>query len=198
MFYSDAKQDQFIANLFNFKKDGYFVDIGSCGAVSSNNTFFFESLDWEGICVELNSGYNESYQYRKANYINANALELNYLQIFNDFSAPLDIDYLSVDIDQLSYDVLLKLPHHKYKFKSITIEHDSYHLGDEYKIKQRNFLLSMGYELICGNVFVEQDGYPGNCPFEDWWVYPAFFDKEFLDKIRSSNLYPTDIIKKFQ
>jgi hypothetical protein len=93
MFYSDAKQDQFIANLFNFKKDGYFVDIGSCGAVSSNNTFFFESLDWEGICVELNSGYNESYQYRKANYINANALELNYLQIFNDFSAPLDIDY---------------------------------------------------------------------------------------------------------
>ncbi len=197
MFYSDAKQDQFIANLFNFKKNGYFIDIGSCGAVNSNNSLFFESLDWNGLCVELNSDYNESYHSRKTHYINDDALKLNYEEIFLKLNFPSQIDYLSVDIDELSYDVIVKLPHSKYRFSSITIEHDAYHLGTEYQDKQRKFLHSINYELICGNVFVEQDGYGPSSPFEDWWVDPKQFDKDFINKIKCENDYPSNILKKF-
>ena len=41
MFQSDARQDQFVANMLQFKKDGYYVDIGGCHSTNSNNTFFF-------------------------------------------------------------------------------------------------------------------------------------------------------------
>ena len=53
MFNSDARQDEFIANLFNFKKEGAYVDIGSCGAVGSNNTYFFENPD---MLIDKNYG----------------------------------------------------------------------------------------------------------------------------------------------
>lgn len=197
MFFSDARQDEFVANILNFKRDGYFVDIGSCSAIGSNNTFFFEGLNWNGLCVELNSSYNESYNFRKCNYMNGNALTLDYASIFKNLNFPQSIDYLSMDIDELSFEALIKIPHDKYKFKVITIEHDAYRLGDSYRTQQRDFLFSLGYELAIGNVFIEQNGYEPNSPFEDWWVNSVDFAKEPLDKIRSYNEYPSNIIKKF-
>lgn len=197
MFFSDARQDEFVARIFSFKRDGFFVDIGSCNAVGSNNTFFFEGLGWNGLCVELNSGYNSSYAVRRCTYMNDNALNLNYLDIFNNLNFPKSIDYLSMDIDELSYEALTKLPHKEYKFKVITIEHDAYRLGDSFKEKQRQFLSNLGYELIAGNIYVEQSGYAKNSPFEDWWVYPKEFNIELLNKIKSQNIYPSQVISKF-
>lgn len=198
MFFSDARQDEFVARLFNFKKNGTFVDIGSCSAVASNNTFFFESLDWNGLCVEYNSTFNDSYKARKCKYINADALKLDYLSIFKELNLPKNIDYLSLDIDQLSFEALNKMPHDHYRFNVITIEHDLYHLGSTYKDKQTELLLGRGYKLICNNVFVEQDGFGRNLPFEDWWVNPSLFSEELFNKIKSANEYPSNIIAKFQ
>lgn len=197
MFFSDAKQDEFVARALNFKRNGYYIDIGSCSAIGSNNTFFFEGLGWNGLCVELNSGYNDSYKERRCNYINGDALKIDYLSVLKALNFPSVIDYLSVDIDQLSFDALTKIPHNEYKFKIITIEHDAYHLGESYRIKQRDYLNGMGYELIVGNIFVEQKGYPQFSPFEDWWMRPEYFDRSFLDKIKSENIYPTELINKF-
>jgi len=196
-FHSDAGQDQFVANIFKFKKNGYFVDIGSCQAVCANNTFFFESLNWNGICVEYNPAHNESYKSRSCHYINDDALKLNYSQIFKNLNFPQSIDYLSLDIDELSFDLLQKLPHENYRFKVITIEHDAYHLGDSFRKKQRDFLNSLNYELIIGNVFLQQDGYPASSPFEDWWVDPKEFDKDYINKIKSEDIYPAQIMLKF-
>lgn len=198
IFSSEAKQDQFVANILKFKKNGFFVDIGSCGAIGANNTFFFESLDWNGLCVESNSIYNDSYKDRKCNYINEDAFRLNYLEIFKKLNFPKSIDYLSLDIDELSFDLLTKLPHENYRFKVITIEHDSYHLGETLREKQRDFLKNLNYELIIGNVFVEQDGYGPNLPFEDWWVDPKEFDAGYIAQIKSENIYPSQIISKFK
>jgi len=196
MFYSDARQDEFIARLFNFKKDGTFVDIGSCNAVGSNNTFFLEGLGWNGLCVELNANYNNSYAVRKCKYINQNALELNYSNIFEELEFPSYIDYLSMDIDELSFEALIKLPHEKYRFRSITIEHDAYRLGDVFRKKQRDFLNNLGYYLVVANIYVEQDGYPINAPFEDWWVDPKEFNFELINKTKSDSIYPSALIKK--
>jgi hypothetical protein len=198
-FYSDAKQDQFVANILNFKKNGYCIDIGSCHSIISNNTFYFQDLDWSSISVEIESSYNESYGTRKSGvHLNEDALSVDYKKIFEEYEFPKSIDYLSLDVDTLSLNVLNILPLDEYRFKVITIEHDGYLYGDEYRKKQRSILESFGYFLLCSNVYVQQLGYEGKeYPFEDWWIDPSEFDKSLIEKLKSENEYPSEIIAKF-
>lgn len=199
-FYSDAKQDQFVANILNFKKDGYCVDIGSCHSIISNNTYYFQDLGWTSISVEIESGYNQSYSTRKSGvHLNENALEVDYKKVFEEYEFPSSIDYLSLDVDTISLDVLRILPLDDYRFKVITIEHDGYLYGDKYRDQQRNILESNGYLLLCSNVYVEQPGYEGKeFPFEDWWIDPSEFDQELIEKIKCDNTLPSVIISKFK
>jgi hypothetical protein len=199
MFYSDAKQDQFAANILEFKQNGYYLDIGSCNSIVSNNTFFFQNLNWKGICVEIESSYNESYSTRKdCIYLNSDATKLNYKELFLENNFPSIIDYLSLDIDTLSLTVLKNLPFADYKFRVITIEHDAYLYGDKYRKQQREILTDNGYELICSNVYVQQPGFnKPECAFEDWWVYPSEFSRNLLDTVKSESEYPSNIIAKF-
>lgn len=198
-FYSDAKQDQFAANILKFKRDGYCVDIGSCHSVISNNSYYFQGLNWTSISVEIEKGYNESYSTRTNGvHLNKNALEVNYKETFEEYEFPKSIDYLSLDVDTLSLDVLRILPLDEYRFKVITIEHDGYLYGDKYRDQQRNLLNSYGYLLVCSNVYVEQPGYEGKeCPFEDWWIDPSEFDSDLIEKIKCDSTLPSVIISKF-
>jgi hypothetical protein len=198
-FYSDAKQDQFTANILKFKKDGYCVDIGSCHSVISNNTYYFQGLDWTSISIEIERGYNESYSTRTNGvHLNKNALEVNYKETFEEYEFPKSIDYLSLDVDTVSLDVLRILPLDEYRFKVITIEHDGYLYGDKYREQQRNLLNSYGYLLLCSNVYVEQPGYEGKeYPFEDWWIDPSEFDSDLIEKIKCDSTLPSVIISKF-
>lgn len=199
MFQSDAKQDQFAANMLGFKKNGFYLDIGSCHSMVSNNTFFFLSLDWTGICVEINPEFNKSYNNRRdCNYLNQDATQIDYKSVFEQNNFPKVIDYLSLDVDTLSLTVLDKLPLDEYRFRVITIEHDAYLYGDEYRAKQREILEKNGYLLICSNVFVQQYGWTRpDCAFEDWWIDPSEFSQEIIEKIKSESEYPSDIISKF-
>jgi hypothetical protein len=199
-FYSDAKQDQFVANILNFKKDGYCVDIGSCHSIISNNTYYFQSLGWTSISVEIESGYNDSYSTRKQGvHLNENALEIDYKSVFEEYVFPKSIDYLSLDVDTVSLNVLRVLPLDEYRFKVITIEHDGYLYGDKYREQQRGLLQSHGYLLLCSNVYVEQPGYEGKeFPFEDWWIDPSEFSEELIEKIKCDNTLPSVIIFKFK
>lgn len=199
-FYSDAKQDQFVANILNFKENGYCVDIGSCHSIISNNTYHFQDLGWTSISVELDSRYNSSYSTRKSGvHLNEDALKVDYKKEFQEYEFPNSIDYLSLDVDTLSLDVLKILPFDEYHFKVITIEHDGYLYGDEYRDGQRSILTSHGYTLLCSNVYVEQSGFDGKeCPFEDWWVHPKHFKKTILKKLMCDMIYPSSIISKFE
>lgn len=106
-FFSAAKQDEFVANILNFKKSGYCVDIGSEHSSFYNNTYFFQAFDWNSITIELQSFYNQTYQTRKNNlHINEDALTLDYNKIFEQHKFPKSIDYLSLDVDTSSLDVL--------------------------------------------------------------------------------------------
>lgn len=198
-FYSDAKQDQFVANILDFKKDGYCVDIGSCHSIISNNTYVFQDLGWTSISVEIESGYNPSYSTRKKGvHLNENALEVDYKKVFEEYEFPKSIDYLSLDVDTVSLNVLRVLPLDEYRFKVITIEHDGYLYGDKYREQQRGLLQSHGYLLLCSNVYVEQPGYEGKeFPFEDWWIDPSEFTEELIEKIKCDNTLPSVIISKF-
>ena len=198
-FNSDARQDEFAANILGFKKNGFCVDIGSCHSVISNNTFYFQDLGWTSLSVEIEPGYNSSYSTRNLGvHLNTNALEVDYKKVFEENEFPTSIDYLSLDVDTVSLEVLKILPMDEYRFKVITIEHDGYLYDDKYRGAQREILNANGYKLLCSNVYVQQPGYEGKeFPFEDWWVDPSQFDQELLDRIECENTFPSDIIAKF-
>ena len=190
---ASAYQDRFVANLLKFKRDGFYLDIGSCHAESCNNTYCFEGLGWKGICIEMDSAHNESYTKRTCKYINADATKIDYSKLLEN--APKMIDYLSLDIDALSTTVLEMIPFNDYSFKVITIEHDFYINGDKYRSRQRKILKENGYILLCADVLVplSHDTKP-NWSFEDWWIHK---DTPIQENILCQGLYPKEIISKF-
>lgn len=191
---SQAFQDRFVAKILNFKRDGYYLDIGSCDAVSTNNTYAFESLGWKGICIELDSEHNDSYNVRSCRYINDDATTIDYVRLLEESNAPKVIDYLSLDVDAISTNVLKLIPFNEYQFNVITIEHDYYIHSGIYRDEQRRILTEAGYVLYCEDVLVPlQNDTTADCSFEDWWLhksvltinemYPRMYPKEILDRL---------------
>lgn len=199
MYFSDAKQDAFVCNMLKFPRKGYYLDIGSAHSAKHNNTFYLDRLGLKGICIEYDSMWNDTYKNRvNCNYMNKDALTLDYNLLLDSNNFSNEVDYLSLDIDELSLDVLKKIPFDRYQFKVITIEHDYYRFEDKLRGPQRDILLNNGYLLLCADVYVEQPTFPTEMSsFEDWWVHPKFFSTELLDKIKSTHLYPSQIIYKF-
>lgn len=200
--YSENYQDLFVLNILNNKANGVFVDIGSNHPVYHNNTFLLEEYGWNGISIELDSSYNSEYSKRKCTFINSNALEIDYLKLFKNLNINKSIDYLSLDIDESSTQILNLLPFNEFIFKIITIEHDGYRHGEKYREKQRKYLSEQGYKLLFGNVFAENfNGIlteelllkNGKLPYEDWWVYPSCFDNDILS-LSIQNIFPSQII----
>jgi hypothetical protein len=200
MFYSYAKQDQFVANLLKYKLDGFYIDIGSHHSTVANNTnYFSKNLNWKGVCVELDRSVIESYNQRKnCILLNENAISVDYIEILKTYNFPKTIDYLSLDVDTASLDVLKVLPLSSYNFKVITIEHDAYIHGDKFQKPQQEILLNHNYKLIAENVFVEQEGHSlPMCSFEDWYIHADEFKWDEINYIYSKNAYPSEIINKF-
>src|SRR5208283_4140001 len=82
--HSGSRLDEFCARLFNFKTGGTYVDIGSAHSKFHNNSHYLDSkLGWRGLCVELDSQYNSTYEDRKnCTYINGDALTVDYVKTF--------------------------------------------------------------------------------------------------------------------
>jgi len=51
-FYGQNGEDYLIWHFFDFKKRGFFLDIGAHDGVALSNTKSFEEQGWQGICVE--------------------------------------------------------------------------------------------------------------------------------------------------
>ena len=190
MYYSQANQDEFVFNILNKKTDGLFVDIGSNDPIVGNNSYFLEKSGWTGICIDQGI---HNYSDRSCRFYNKNVLRLDYDSIFDENNFPSVIDYLSIDVDEYSAACLVKIPLEKYKFKVITIEHDSYRFGAGLCNVQRDILSYYGYTLVCKNItclpLLE------NQYFEDWWVYSDYINFD-ITKIQCKEQYCTDIVKK--
>ena len=200
MFYSDDRQDEFCATLLKFKRDGTYVDIGSCASRGSNNSYYLEKeLGWKGICIEKNPQFNDSYKDRVCRFINQDALTIDYEALFKDELMPQSIDYLSLDIDEASVSALKLLPLDKYRFKVITIETDSHVYGDLYRAPQREILLKHGYFLL-GEDMLNQSGrnIGAEHGWEDWYVDPKQFDEKELREKYSYRSYTDELINKFK
>jgi FkbM family methyltransferase len=58
-----AGQDKEILKLLNYKKNGFFLDIGCADAMTFSNTYVLEKdFNWTGICVDPRKASKESFQ----------------------------------------------------------------------------------------------------------------------------------------
>jgi len=58
--YSQLGQDLWILESTNFRRDGYFIDIGAYDGIYHSNTYLLEKeYGWNGICVEASSKYED-------------------------------------------------------------------------------------------------------------------------------------------
>lgn len=55
---SQSGQDKLVLEFFEYKTNGFFVDIGAVDGLSFSNTYVMETyLGWTGLCVEPNPDY---------------------------------------------------------------------------------------------------------------------------------------------
>ncbi|NBP55662.1 hypothetical protein EBU71_03825 [bacterium] len=179
----------FVLEVLNNKRDGYYVELGAQHWKDGNNTYKLEKeYDWNGVSFEINKDWCKKWEEERSNpIICGDATKFNYIDYFEKNNYPKQIDYLQVDIDA-GYDPygrpvgnyastlhgLIALPLNTYRFSLITFEHDVsiYPKALEMRDAQREILYSLGYFLLQRHTY------------EDWWIDPAIMDfkdfKEFL------------------
>jgi FkbM family methyltransferase len=58
MFMSQFNQDKNVLEVYNYKQNGFFVEIGAYDGIESSNTYVLEKkYNWSGLCVECNPKY---------------------------------------------------------------------------------------------------------------------------------------------
>jgi len=70
------------------------------------------------------------------------------LHILEEFNAPNKIDFLSLDVEGVEFNILKTFPFDKYMFHYMCVEHNEGYDGVENRNKIRNLLISKGYNLI--------------------------------------------------
>ena len=164
--YSQAKQDLFVLEQTQYKKNGTFLDIGCAEPTIINNTFLLEKeYNWYGIGIDIRD-FNDQWKIRKSKFIKENALTINYDEILKEISVNNRMDYLSLDLEppEITYEALKILISSKFRFSVITYEHDEYRGYSHIKENSRKLFQEMNYILIKGDV-----GAPEYCA-EDWYI----------------------------
>ena len=195
MYNAQTCQDIFVDKVLN-KTNGFFVDIGAgTGGLPAHtpgfysNTYFFETFkNWKGIAIDYDINWYDSVKNQRRCILScANLLETNINELLDLLDCPVEIDYLSIDVDDAQLKVFNDFDFEKYKFKVLTLEHNLFqslpectqNRSVEHKqniVKEhahyRDVLSNHNYKLLWSNVCL--DGYG---PVEDWWVDQSTYDK---------------------
>lgn len=186
--YSQAAQDIFVHQVIvrpEGKLDGTFLDIGAHHPTSLSNTYALEQLGWSGWLIEREDSYAELLRaQRKSSVIQQDAREVDWLNL----DLPSVVDYLSLDVDEASLEVLRKLPLKHTQFRVITAEHNLY-AYDSMRGPMREILERHGYFMVCGDV-----KFGGNA-FEDWWVHPSLVDVNAVAEFVCDNTEASEIFQ---
>lgn len=184
---SQFGEDGIIEKIFEILsiKNGYCVDVGAGDGTWLSNTKNLLQNGWSGIQIEQDqerfNGLQDLYKDRNDVHCLKEYVEPETLEILLDkCNAPLDFDFMSIDIDNMEYHLWNAM--HKYKPKVIVLEcNDGFPFNIEF-IPKRNsprglimgasaaalFKLGLkkGYKLICFNVI--------NCFFIENSLYNKF------------------------
>lgn len=180
--HSKHMQDMFVLAAHNGKRKGTYVEFGAGYFDIDSNTYLLEKeFDWKGISFDINRDYcNGFFANRKNTIMKMDVLQVDFHWLFETTCLPPVIDYLQIDCDGASYEILRRIPFDSYKFAVIHFEHDVYHMDPLIREYQRNILKGQGYELVVPDVGIDE-----NRSYEDWWIHPELVDKEVLTKLKS-------------
>jgi hypothetical protein len=141
--------------------------------------------------IEYDNKWLEHYKVHRENSIHIinDARYINYKFLFDNNQVPLNIDYLQIDLDidnNSTLETLIKLDNEildKYKFATITFEHDIYRdpIGETRKIS-REIFTKRGYYSVLNDVSHNYGA------FEDWYVHPELVDMNFVKSFQNKNL----------
>lgn len=200
MFNSQTGQDKFVLNCLKEKQNGFFLEIGSAEPIIHNNTFILEnSYNWKGIMVEYDSKFYETYKKVRPNchHIINDATTVNYKTQLEAQNAPLNMDYLQIDLEIGNNSPLLTLQKldsdvfDKYKFATVTFKHDIYStmlyktdkpFNPVTRRTSREIFSKRGYMRVFEDV--------NNCgenPYEDWYVHPDLVDMNYINNLKDQN-----------
>ena len=160
--YSQSNQDLFALHTSRYKQNGFFLEIGSNHPINHNNTYILEkNYNWKGCMVEYDKSFEPLYKIHRQNsiYCMEDARIVKYREIMDHNNFPLNMDYLQIDLDvnnRSTIDTLRLLDNtvfDKYKFASITFEHDIY-TGNYFntQAESRRIFEKRGYLLVFPNV----------------------------------------------
>jgi len=184
----EAEQDKFVLNILNFKRNGYFIEIGSNDPVTINNSYILEKLfGWKGIMIEMDKSFLELYKITRQNSIHVinDATKIDYISLFQKNNVPTNIDYLQIDLEVTNNSTLKTLQKldneifDNYRFATITFEHDIY-IGDYFntRLESRQIFKKRGYILVFSDVK------NCNCRYEDWYIHPELVNEDYINKIK--------------
>lgn len=180
--YSQVFQDRFVLKLVG--RNGFFLDLGAGWDHSriNSNTLLLEEYGWDGISIDANIDHatRRNDKSIRSTTIVCKIPETTIKEILDEHNAPKIIDYVSIDIEPVSMIGLENFPFNEYEFKVLTFEHDSYSAGPQKKEEAYKLLTEKGYIRLCDNVRVPESMGP-NLYFEDWWINPKYFSKEFIE-----------------
>ena len=191
MYLGQSHQDKFVLNVLKEKKNGFFVELGSNHPINVNNTYLLEkNYDWKGIMIEYDNSFLELYKHYRENSIHVfyDATQINYKQLFENNKVPLSIDYLQIDLEPTNGSTIITLQKldtevlDKYKFATITFEHDIYRTNIyNTRSESRSIFKKRGY--VC----VFEDVNDNDSPYEDWYVHPDLVDMDNVNKLIENN-----------
>ena len=191
MFNGQAEQDKFVLNMLKNKKKGFFLEIGSNDPIKISNSYFLEKdYEWKGIMIEYSKKWLKDYKKFRPNSIHIinDATKIDYKNLFEINNVPFNLDYLQIDLEACNgstLNTLIKLNSEvmdKYKFATITFEHDIY--SSNYlntRLASRKIFEDRGYIRVFSDVS------NCDCPYEDWYIHPDLIDNELVTTLIRKN-----------
>ena len=159
---SSFGQDLFAWIVNGRPNTGTFLDMG-CGLPwDSSNSYGLERLGWTGWLCDNTDRLTGNLPSRTSPFFLCDG------RMFDFSILPSVTNYLSLDVDDDSVEVLTQILNSGKRFKAITVEHDLFSGGHprepDSRSKQRRLLSEAGYRLIFGDVCCHLG------PLEDWWI----------------------------
>ena len=184
MFESQIGQDRWVCEYFNYKREGFFIDIGANDGKWLSNTYYLEKeLGWTGICVEagitpfnklvnnrtciciqkLVGDMNCGAEFSEINYTGRDRIEGSYAvemirldKLMSEQKIPKVIDYVSIDTDGYDLRILSTFPFHRHEVILWTLEHNG---NPEVKKSMGEIMNMHGYIIAVDNIENQEDWY---------------------------------------
>lgn len=201
-FHSHEQQDEFVFNIFNQKRDGFFLDV-SCGnpTIGSNTYTLDKFCGWTGFgfdIYDIEANFQWS-QKRNGKFVQMDVTSEEFTEYLKA-NVTQDVDYASVDVDSplgvFAGKALDRILDAGIRPKAITFEHEYHSFFDEVRGPARERLEGLGYIRLFEDVKLWTCGFRKNDTeyFEDWWILPEHFPTTLLT-VATKNLYYFDCIK---